>query len=147
VTTLRLAALSLILASFACGGKPASQTSLPSDPVATVERFLAAVKANDLRTMGDLWGSDKGPVNAWMAQDTREKRLMVMQVTLMHESYAIDPLGTMPGSSERERVVRVQLLRNNCRPTVPFTLLQYRDGWLVSNIDLDAAGNPRRPCT
>ena len=146
MTYLRPAALAFILASFGCGGKPASQATPPSEPAIAVERFLAAVKANDLKTMGDVWGSEKGPVNSWMSQADREKRLMVMQVTLMYESFAIDPLGPMPGASEQERVVRVQLLRNNCRPTVPFTVLRYRDGWLVSNIDLDAAGNPRRPC-
>jgi len=146
VTKSRLVVLAFILASFGCAGKSSPATPLPTGPTAAVEQFLAAVKANDLRTMGELWGSDKGPANDWMDQEYREKALMVMRSTLVHDSYAIDPSGTLPGSSARERVVRVQLLRNNCRPTVPFTTLQYRDGWLVSNIDLEAAGNPRRPC-
>jgi hypothetical protein len=96
--------------------------------------------------MGDLWGSSKGPANAWMEVDSRGKRLEVIRITLASDSYAVDPAGTQPGGSDRERMVRVQLRRNNCQPTVPFTLLRVGDGWLVSNIDLDAAGNPRRPC-
>ncbi|MDP2481812.1 MAG: hypothetical protein Q8W45_00895 [Candidatus Palauibacterales bacterium] len=146
MTNSRLALLAFILASFGCAGKSSPSTPLPSGPTAAVEQFLAAVKANDLRTMGELWGSDKGPANNWMDQDYREKALTVMRMTLVHDSYAIDPAGTLPGGSERERVVRVQLRRNNCRPTVPFTTLHYQDGWLVTNIDLEAAGNPRRPC-
>jgi hypothetical protein len=146
VTTSRLAVLALILVSAGCAGKPVPQTALPSDPVQAIDRFLAAVKANDLRTMGDLWGSDKGPANAWMPQEERERRLMVIQLTLAYESYAVDPLGALPGSSSDERILRVQLYRNNCRPTVPFTVLRYHDGWLVSSIDLEAAGSPRRPC-
>jgi hypothetical protein len=146
VTRFRTIALASILATFGCGGKPVPTGTLPSDPVAAVEQFLAAVKANDLAAMGAVWGSSRGPANAWMAADYREKALTVMRATLVHESYALDPAGTRPGSASGERIVRVQLLRNNCRPVVPFTALRYRDGWLVSNIDLNAAGNPRRPC-
>jgi hypothetical protein len=146
VTTFRAAIPAFILATFGCVGKSAGPGTLPADPVAVVERFLAAVKANDLDAMGDLWGSSRGPANTWMAADYREKALTVIRATLVYEAYAVDPSGTRPGSSARERVVRVQLRRNNCQPTVPFTTLRVGDGWLVSNIDLAAAGNPRRPC-
>ena len=141
-----LVPLAMILASFGCGSKAPPPGTLPSDPTTALVRFLAAVKANDIQAMGDLWGSDKGPANAWMAHADRERRLTVIRATLAFESYAIDRAGPLPGPSDRERVVRVQLVRNNCRPTVPFTMLQYRDGWLINRIDLDAAGNPRRPC-
>ena len=135
-----------ILASAACAGKRTESGSLPSDPIATVQQFMAAVKASDIGAMGDLWGSNKGPANSWMDAGDREKRLRIMQITLASDSYAVDPAGTSPGASDRERVIRVQLRRNNCQPMVPFTLLRVGDGWLVSNIDLDAAGSPRRPC-
>lgn len=146
MTRFRTIILASILATFGCGGKAIPPGTLPSDPVAAVERFLAAVKANDLAAMGDVWGSSRGPANNWMAADYREKALTVIRATLVHESYLVDPAGTRPGSASGERVVRVQLRRNNCRPTVPFTALRVGDGWLVSNIELDAAGNPRRPC-
>jgi hypothetical protein len=146
VTRFRTIALASILATFGCGGKSVPPGTLPSDPVAAVEQFLAAVKANDLVAMGAVWGSSRGPANGWMAADYREKALTVMRATLVHESYALDPAGTRLGSASGERIIRVRLLRNNCRPVVPFTALRYRDGWLVSNIDLNAAGNPRRPC-
>jgi hypothetical protein len=81
-----------------------------------------------------------------MEADLREKSLTVIRATLVFEAYAIDPAGTRMGNSGQERVVRVQLRRNNCQPTVPFTTLRVGDGWLVSDIDLAAAGNPRRPC-
>jgi len=146
VTASRPILLTFILATFGCGGKSVPPGTLPADPVAVVEQFLAAVKANDLEAMGNLWGSSRGPANNWMAADTREKALTVIRATLAFEGYAVDPAGTRLGDSSRERIVRVQLRRNNCQPTVPFTALRVGDGWLVSDIDLAAAGNPRRPC-
>ena len=146
MTRSRAIVLPFILATFGCAGKSVPAGTLPSEPAAAVEQFLAAVKDNDLRAMGDVWGSSRGPANAWMAADYREKALTVIRATLAYETYTLDPAGTRPGGSSEERVLRVQLRRNNCRPMVPFTVLRVGDGWLVSNIDLDAAGNPRRPC-
>jgi hypothetical protein len=143
---IRFAPSVLILAGFACGGKSLPLGTLPSDPVGAVEQFLAGVKANDLSHMGDVWGSDKGPANAWMPNEQRHQRLTVMQSLLVFESFRVDPSGIRVGNSQDERVIRVQLSRNGCKPIVPFTVRKYGDGWLVSDIDLAAAGNPHRAC-
>jgi len=143
---MRFATSALILACSACGGKSVSLGPLPSDPVGAVQQFMAGVKANDLTRMGDVWGSDKGPANAWMPAEQRHQRLTVIQSMLAFESFRVDPNGVRAGKSPDERIVRVQLTRNGCTPIVPFTTRQYRGGWLVSDIDLAAAGNPRRPC-
>jgi hypothetical protein len=145
VTITRSMLLISILASTACAGKRSSPASLPEDPSAAVATFLDAVRAKDLTAMGALWGSDRGPANDWMKSDERQKRLVVIQTHLVHDSYAIQP-GVLPGGSEQERVVRVQLTRGRCTPVVPFTARQYRGRWIVSAIDLEAAGNPARPC-
>ena len=145
MTTTRSILLISILACAACAGKRTDAGNLPSDPAAAVREFLTAVKANDLTAMGDVWGSSRGPANTWMKNDELQKRLTVMRAVLVHDSFAIDP-GTFPGNASEERVVRVRLTRGNCTPVVPFTAREYRGRWIVSAIDLEAAGNPARPC-
>ena len=127
-----------------CSRRPAATGPIPQDPTVVVEQFLAAVKANNLSTMGTLWGTEKGPASRTMARSDLEKRLTVIQSYLVHERYAIER--TDPGVTSDERVVRVRLTRLGCTPVVPFTVARYRTGWLVSGIDLEAAGNPRRSC-
>ena len=81
-----------------------------------------------------------------MSPDEVERRLTVMRVYLEHEEYEILPPGAQPGNRDDQRVVRVQLRRRGCLPVLPFTLTRYGDGWLVSNVDLAAGGNPARTC-
>jgi hypothetical protein len=136
-----------MLACAACGGKQVATGSLPSDPTAAVEQFLAGVDANDVRAMSRVWGSSKGPAANWMDADEMQKRLSVVRSYLVHESYVIEPGEPVRGIKSGERTIRVQLTRLGCRPVVPFTVLRVGDGWLVSAIDLEAAGNPARQCS
>lgn len=132
------------LASAACGSR---QYPAPLSPESAVTGFLNAVKAQNLNQMGRLWGSKKGPAVSYMDRTTLEQRLTVMRIYLEHDSFAIVP----PNQSDLalpagERLVRVRLNRRGCASTVPFTLVRYNGGWLVSNIDLAAAGNPAVGC-
>lgn len=145
--TSRTVFVAFILASTACGGKAVDQAALPTDPAAAVREFMQAVAANDIEAMGAVWGSDKGPAETWMKRDELQKRLLVVRSYLTHERFTIEPGGLLPGDSDKERIVRVRLVRSGCEPVVPFTTLQYRDRWIISAIDLEAAGNPRRPCS
>jgi hypothetical protein len=145
VTITRSLVLLSILASTACTGKRADPAALPADPAGAVAAFLDAVKARDLAAMGGVWGSDRGPARDWMNADDLHKRLTVMHSILVHDRYAIQP-GTLPGREAQERVVRVQIVRGRCMPVVPFTTREYRGRWIVSDIDLAAAGNPARAC-
>jgi hypothetical protein len=145
VTRWMIVTTAVALLGAGCSRGPAGSGPIPQDPALVVDQFLAAVKANDIATMGTLWGTKRGPASRTMARDDREKRLTVIQSYLAHESYAI--VRTDPGAASDERVVRVQLTRLGCTPVVPFTVVRYRAGWLVSDIDLGAAGNPRRSCS
>lgn len=136
----------LILAASACSGKPAVTTPPPTDPSAAVVQFLTAVKAKNYARMGELWGTAKnGPAVRYMKADELEKRLIIMQSYLAHEQYLVEPT-SLPGLSADQRVVRVRLTRRGCAPVVPFTMVRYREGWLVYEVDLQAAGNPAKPC-
>jgi len=52
---------------------------------------MAAVKANDQRRMGDLWGSERGPASSWMKSDDLKQRLAVFQIYLNHVGSARIP--------------------------------------------------------
>jgi hypothetical protein len=69
-----------------------------------------------------------------------------MQAYLRNDSFRItsdEPQGT----DENRRAVAVEIKRKTCTWTVPFTAIKTRSGtWIVTQLDLAAAGNPARPC-
>lgn len=108
---------------------------------------MSAVQANSLVAMGELWGGGRGPARSYMDTDDLEKRLTVIQTYMRHESYEIlRPASPRIGDRADLRTIDVRLSRRGCTPVVPFTVVRYRDGWLVNQIDLEAAGNPTRRC-
>lgn len=131
-----------LLALTACGSGRAYPA--PAEPEAAVRQFLAAVQANSLTAMGEVWGTDRGPAVSYMDRQEMEQRLTVMRTYLQHDRYEF-VVGNASGTSA-ERVVQVRLFRGNCRPVVPFTVVRYRSGWLVQQMDLEAVGNPQRAC-
>jgi hypothetical protein len=114
-------------------------------PEQTVAAFLDAVRSNSIGTMAAYWGTSAGPASNSMPRDELEKRLTVMRVYLAHERYEFVSSDLAPGESNR-RTVRARLTRSSCTPVVPFTLVRYRQGWLVENVDLTAVGNPTQVC-
>ena len=141
-----IALLAAILTVGACSGSGSNTAPAPSSPEASVAAFMDAVRANSLVAMGDLWGSDRGRARTYMSPDEMERRLTVMRIYLENEEYEILAPGAQMGLAENQRVVRVQLTRRGCQPVVPFTVTRFGNGWLVSNVDLAAAGNPARTC-
>jgi hypothetical protein len=120
----------------------------PVDPESAVRSFLNAVSANSVAGMGQLWGTKDGPAAGRMDQTTLVQRLTVIRIYLEHEEFAFVPGDPVAGVNldAGERAVFVQLSRKGCKPTVPFTVVPYRGGWLIKSIDLAAAGNPSRRC-
>jgi hypothetical protein len=119
----------------------------PSDPEAAVRSFLTAVHENSLVAMGRLWGSaEHGPAAGFMDREELEQRLTVIQRYLVHERFEVLPPDANSLQPDGQREVRVRLTRMGCTPVVPFKLSRWRSGWLITSIDLGAAGNPARPC-
>jgi hypothetical protein len=133
----------------ACGGGTAYPA--PAEPEAAVRGFLDGVRANSLVAMSELWGTERGPAASYMtSEDDRrqmQQRLTVMQAYLVHDRWEFVTGNESVGARADERILQVRLYRNNCSPVVPFTVVRYRTGWLVQQVDLEAAGNPRRTCT
>ena len=148
---LRLIAL-LVLTGVAvsCSGRGGRSSVVPPvDPEAAVRTFLNAVRTENLVAMGQVWGTSQGLASRRLDAATLEQRLTVMRIYLEHQQYEI-----VPGNPDRiidlrpnEQLVFVRLTRSGCTPVVPFRLVRYRSGWLISNIDFTADDNhPRRVC-
>jgi hypothetical protein len=106
----------------------------------SVGQFLGAVKANDLRRMGQLWGTERGPAAQSMNAEVLRQRLTVIQKYLDHTGYRIieGPL-VVPGNSEL-RTFRVELQRTNCNQVIPIDVVRTRSGgWLVYDVHLETA--------
>src|SRR6058998_2723849 len=74
----RRLALSLLLVTggSACGGSRPG-TVVPQSMNESVAQFLAAVKANDQKRMGELWGTERGPASGSMNAGVLRQRVAV----------------------------------------------------------------------
>jgi hypothetical protein len=114
---------------------------------ASVTQFLAAVKANDLKRMGELWGTERGPAAESMNADVLRQRVTVIQKYLDHTGYRVieGPL-LVPGHDDR-RTYRVELQRTNCNQVLPLEVIKTKSGgWLVYDVHLESAGSPSGRC-
>ncbi len=144
---LRSIALLAIALTGACGPGGARDVVAPTDPHAAVGEFLDAVKANNLAAMGDRWGTARGPASRTMDREELRKRLTVIQIYLNHDTFDFVPgneLGIV--SADGSRTVQVRILRTGCVAVVPFRVIPWSGGWLVTEMDLTAVGNPARVC-
>lgn len=131
----------------ACGG---NSGSAPTAPVASsgqaMREFLQAAADSNLTRMSQLWGSSRGPAAETRYPVEYEKRLAVIQVYLRADSSRI--VSDMPVTGdERHRQLVVAVYRSGgCMKQIPATLSKVKGAWIVTNIELAAAGNPARPC-
>ena len=105
---------------------------------------MQAVSDSNLSRMAELWGSTGGSAAQTKQPSDYERRIAVMQAYLRNESHKVLPSST-PESATRQDF-QVEIRRELCTWTVPFTVVKAGDGWLVNQIDLTKAGNPARPC-
>ena len=138
-------AAALLLA--ACtGGTAPGQVHPANTASAAVENFMRAVADSNLTAMAGLWGTARGPAAKTRQPSDYERRIVVMQSYLNHDDSRI--LSDTPDADSPARhAVQVQIRRQACTWTVPFTVIQLTDGnWIVNQVDLTTAGNPARPC-
>lgn len=101
-----------------------------------VEGFLAAVKNQDLQAMSMIWGTEKGLARDQMSRDELEKRLVIMQCNLTHDSwkYATGLDGTTRAGEED---LRIELRQKNLKAQTVVTTVQGPGArWFVKNVDL-----------
>jgi hypothetical protein len=132
----------VLAGSAACGNNPGPGSPVPQSMNESVTQFLAAVKANDQKRMGELWGTERGPAAASMNRDALRQRLAVIQKYLDHTGYRVieGPL-VVPGRDEL-RTYRIELQRENCNQVMPIDVV--RNSGAASRRDLESAGSPGR---
>lgn len=102
-----------------------------------VDGFMRAVKAQDLQTMSAVWGTVRGPAREQIAREELEKRLIIIQCKLDHETWSY--------SEERPRLLaggkqefRVRIRQRQAEAITSFTTIMGNDGrWYVEIVDLE----------
>ena len=138
----------LLLATAACATAPASRpVSGPTAagalaPRLAVDAFLDAVRVEDIQAMGALFGTSRGALRDAISPSDRdaanqlEKRLIILQCYLAHDSYRI--LSEAPGDGG-SRMVRVELARGNERRQPALFAVEGPGGrWYIENVELAA---------
>lgn len=130
----------------ACGGGATPATVAPTGSAkGAVENFMLAVADSNLVQMANLWGGLGGPAAKTRQPPDYERRIAIMQAYLRNESHRI--VSDAPDGSDARHALQVEIRRQLCSWVVPFTAIKLGDGtWIVSQVDLTAAGNPARPC-
>lgn len=106
---------------------------------------MQAVADSNVAKMASLWGTANGPASRTNQPPDWQRRVIIMQAYLRNQSFRIT--SDVPEASENRRALQVEIQRETCTWAVPFVAIKDRQGsWLVTEVDLAAAGNPARPC-
>jgi hypothetical protein len=129
-----------------CGGGSAPATAAPTGSAkGTVDRFMQAVADSNLDQMANLWGTTAGPAAKTGQPPDFQRRVAIMHAYLRNESHRI--MTDTPEGGGSRHMLQVEIRRQLCSWVIPFTAVKLGDGtWIVSQVDLTAAGNPYRPC-
>ena len=137
--------LGSVLLLAACGGGSAPPVQPAASATNAVQSFMQAVADSNVVKMANLWGTASGPAARTNQPPDWQRRVAIMQAYLRNDSFRIT--SDVPEADPGRRALMVEIRRSTCTWTVPFTAIKIRDGsWIVTQLDLAAAGNPARPC-
>jgi hypothetical protein len=131
----------MLAGTAACASAPPSTSVVDNSPgaktsIGAVDRFFAAVHAQDLQAMSLVWGTSKGPARDNLPRAELEKREVILQCYFNSNTFRV--LGESP-TSEIRRMVRVQLERDGkVREPIVYTVRGPDDRWYVENLDIAA---------
>ncbi len=129
-------ALMLVLGACRSGGsaRPAGVVGAVG-PKQAAEQFLASIRSEDVQATSIIWGSSKGPARELIKDRTElEKRILVMQCNINHDSYRI--LSDIPLDAQK-RTLRVELRRGQMTATTTMVAAQGpNQRWFIENTDL-----------
>jgi hypothetical protein len=135
----RRIAVALMLALGACrsgGGSSSVAGTVGADgPRQAAEQFLASIRSEDVQATSIIWGSSKGPARELIRDRVElEKRILVMQCNINHDSYKI--VGDVPVDATR-RSLRVELRRGQMTAQTTMVATQGpNQRWFIENTDL-----------
>ena len=134
-----------VLLLAACGGAAPGHVEPANSPSTAVQAFMRAVADSNVTAMAGLWGTERGAAGKTRQPSDYERRIVIMQAYLNHDDSRI--LSDTPDPTGTRHALQVQLRRQACTWTIPFTVIKLADGsWIINQIDLTAAGNPARAC-
>lgn len=114
-------------------------------PSLVLEQFLNAVNAKDYAAMARLFGNREGPIPHGNRDEQMigERRMFALATLLTHDTYEIVSQAPVAGRSDEavQQIVQMKAGQNTYR--VPFTMVRYKDGWLVEIIGIEAVTYPK----
>ena len=125
----------------AVGGSPGLTTGTigADSPRGAVEGFLAAARAQDMVTLGRLFGDETGLAKDRDDKDQFEKREIIMICTLKHDTATVTEGAATVGG---ERVFQVELRQGNMTGNSKFTAVRGPgERWFVKGFDIVALQN------
>ncbi|HYW50984.1 MAG TPA: hypothetical protein VE861_10270 [Gemmatimonadaceae bacterium] len=129
-------AVALVLGACSSGGsRPAAGVVGAVGPKQAAEQFLASIKSEDVQATSIIWGSSKGPARELIKDRTvLEKRILVMQCNLNHDSFRIvSDLPSDPG----KRNLKVEMRRGQLTAQTTMVATQGpNQRWFIENTDL-----------
>ncbi len=133
-----------VLLALTVGSPAAAQSQKATSASQAVEEYIRAASDSNLVRMGQLFGTDKGSLIGRRA-DGVDKRMMIIQAYLT--GVKVRALSEVRGAKDNERVVTTEIARGGCKVVLPVTAVESgKEGWLVRNLDLDAASKVNQPC-
>jgi len=102
-----------------------------------VDEFMRAVQVQDLQTMSAVWGTLRGPAREQIEREELEKRLIIIQCKLDHDSwsYAEDRPRLLAGGKQE---FRVRIKQKQAEAVTSFSTILGNDGrWYVEIVDLE----------
>ena len=105
---------------------------------------MKAVADSNLAKMATFWGTASGPASKTHQPADWQRRIAVMQAYLQNDSFRVT--ADVPGSDLNHRDLQVEIKRQTCTWSVPVVAVKSGEGWVVTQIDISAAGNPARGC-
>lgn len=141
-----LTALMLVAITVAgCVKQQVLPGSVGLGPSLVLEQFLNAVNAKDYAAMARLFGNKEGPIPGGNREEQMmgERRMFALATLLTHDSYEIVNQAPVAGRSDEalQLITKMKAGQNEYR--VPFTMVRYKDGWLVEIIGIEAITSPR----
>jgi hypothetical protein len=123
------------------GGRSAANLG----PSMVVEQFMRALNSEpkDVVLMARLFGTKEGPIGDRDPKVQVEQRMFAIAAVLRHDDYEILREQQVTGRSEDATQLLVRVKAGEKSNNVPFTLVRYKDGWLVEQIGIDVITNQR----
>ena len=114
-------------------------------PAMVVEQFMRALNSEpkDVALMARLFGTKEGPISQRDPKVQVEQRMFAIAAVLRHDDYQIVREQQVPGRTAEATQLLVRVKAGEKSNNVPFTLVRYKEGWLVEQIGIDVITNQR----